>query len=130
MTPRMNQGADLPIELFGDAAGVKGGGAEVVENDGGGTPEGDERQHDRGGHDEAYATRGCCDCFLEGHSVLTSGCALTRSARAFSLLTRREKALPARRTRLSVERMDRSVNAAATQTCHVMGQRWCLDRAK
>ena len=77
MTPRMNQGADLPTSLFGDAAGVEGGGAEIVEHDGGGTPEGDEREHHRGGHDEAYATRrGCCDCFLEGHSILTSGGAL------------------------------------------------------
>src|SRR5882757_4804862 len=106
-------GGGLADQLLGDAAGIKRGGAEVVEHDGGGAPEGDERQHDRGGNDEAYATRrGCCDCFLEGHSVLTSGGALCleRSSIFPAYPQGKDALLPARRTRLSVERMDRSVN--------------------
>ncbi len=41
--------------LFGDAAGIKGRGAKIIEDDGGGTPEGDEREHHGGCHDEPDA---------------------------------------------------------------------------
>ena len=57
MTPRMNQGADLPMACFGDAAGIKGGRAQVVQHDGGRPPIGDERQHHRGRDDNADAVR-------------------------------------------------------------------------
>src|SRR4051812_21857984 len=66
-------GGRLTYELFGDAACIEGGGAKVIEDNGGCPPEGDERQHDRGGNDESYASRGCCDSFFESHSILTSG---------------------------------------------------------
>ena len=41
--------------LLGDAAGIKGRGAQVIENDGGSAPKGDEREHHRGCHDEPDA---------------------------------------------------------------------------
>ena len=46
-------GSGLADGLLGDTAGVEGGGAEIVEDDGGGSPEGDKGEHDRGRHDEA-----------------------------------------------------------------------------
>ena len=39
--------------LFGDAAGVESGRTEIVENDGGGSPVGDEGEHHRGRHHNA-----------------------------------------------------------------------------
>ncbi len=41
--------------LLGNAAGVKGRRAQVIENDGGRAPEGDEREHHRGRDDQPYA---------------------------------------------------------------------------
>ena len=55
MTARMNQGADLADRLLRNAAGIKGRRAKIVENDGGGSPVGDERQHHRRGDHNANA---------------------------------------------------------------------------
>ncbi len=41
-------GSALANRLFGDAAGIESGRTEVVENDGGSSPVGDEGEHDRG----------------------------------------------------------------------------------
>ena len=58
MTARMNQGARLADRLLGDAGGIEGRRAQVVEYDGGRAPVGDERQHHRRGDDNANAVRG------------------------------------------------------------------------
>ena len=46
-------GCGLADSLLSDAAGVEGGGGEVIEYDGGRAPEGDEGQHHRRGDDDA-----------------------------------------------------------------------------
>src|SRR5271166_1182535 len=54
-------GRALANRLFGDAAGVKGGRTQVVENDGGGSPVGDEGEHHRGRyHDANPVVAGWC----------------------------------------------------------------------
>jgi hypothetical protein len=54
--------------LFGNAAGIKGGGAQIIQDDGGGTPEGNERQHHGGCHDQPYAVGpGSYDRSRRGH---------------------------------------------------------------
>ena len=57
----MNQGADFADRLLRDAAGIKGGGTEVVQNDGGSSPVGNEGEHHRGrDHDANPVVAGGC----------------------------------------------------------------------
>src|SRR5258708_1941306 len=49
--------------LLGNASGVKRGRGKVIQPHGGGPPVGDERQHDRGGHDQAYPVRLRRECW-------------------------------------------------------------------
>ena len=50
-------GRSFTYRLFGEAAGVKGRRAEVVENNRRSSPEGDKGEHDRRRHDKAYPVR-------------------------------------------------------------------------
>ncbi len=54
-------GSALADGLLGDASGVESGGSEIIQNDGGGPPVGNEGQHDRRRDYNANAviTRGC-----------------------------------------------------------------------
>ena len=119
-------GSSAAINVAGPTSGMEYPGIVFDDPDARGrTPERNKGQHDRGGYDEAYATRGCCRCFLEGHSVLTFGCALCAERQNTfpdTLRPREEALLPVRRTRLSVERMGGSVNAPDAKTCHVTGR--------
>ncbi len=58
MTADDEPGSGFADGLLGDAAGIKRGRAQVVQHDGGRPPVGDERQHHRGGDDDANAVAG------------------------------------------------------------------------
>ena len=58
MTAEDEPGGRFPDRLLGDAGGIKRRRAQIVEHDGGGTPVGDESEHDRGRNHDANATCG------------------------------------------------------------------------